>query len=82
MNALSDELKDSYWLNNRKITKKMDFDGNFTYNWYYFPIDKVWMCMVYDKQNLKENKEIVSDRLFFNERVDITQINKQWRDRL
>lgn len=78
LNSLSDNEKDSYWIREEKQMKRPDKDGMLEYTWYYFPKKDIWVTRVYDYDQMKEGGGFLSRVVFFKERQNLTQINKQW----
>lgn len=78
LNSLSDDEKDSYWIKNEKQMKRPDKDEMIEYTWYYFPKKDIWVCRVYDYDQMREGNGFLKQVVYFTERQDITLINKQW----
>lgn len=77
LNSQTDEQKDLFWFNNKREMKPSNKDGMLEYNWYYFPKKYIWMCKVYDYDQMKEGNGLVRQIVFFKERQNLTK-NKQW----
>lgn len=78
LNSLSTDEKDSYWIREEKQMKRSDKDGMIEYTWYYFPNKNIWCCRVYDYDQMREGNGFLKQVVYFKERVDLIQINKQW----
>lgn len=80
LNTKTIEEKESFWFKNKRIYKSCEKDGQLEYNWFYFVKIDIWMCELHDYDRFKEGNDIISDIVFFEEKRDFKELNKQWCD--
>lgn len=66
LNSYPNEQKNNFWLSNQDSCsyESSEKDGSLEYNWFYFKNHNIWMCRVYDYEQMKDGDGFLSRIIF------------------